>query len=553
MHPELMHVPEEVKSAIQLGTQAFDETAPVELWANDSAEAVDIVIRAVYRQVLGNAHVMESERAAVTDAESLLHNHQISVRGFIRAIAKSELYRSRFFEPCSRSRFIELNFKHLLGRAPNSYSDIADHGNILETDGFEAEIDSYLDSDEYILAFGENTVPYYRGHQSPTGQKVAGFANLLKLLRGNASNDNNPIYYQSQARLTQALMAEQLDAIAPLSSPADITHTPTFLQTELELTPEQIANKQTFKGYEPFRQTSPVELVPGASKDEIEVVIRAVYRQVMGNAHIMESERLVVPESKLRSGELTVREFVRQVAKSELYQSRFTDCYRYRAMELHFKHLLGRTPQSFDEMKVHSAILDTEGYEADIDSYINSDEYNNAFGENIVPYYRGYNSAPGQTMVEFTNMLHLLKGASSSDKDLTDNRPRVANGMLPYQEPKVSKPRDAQEILSEIFKFTPSDTAPTTPAEPATQESEQDVVIAKLQQQLAALRPSASIGEFVLRQGTQPKAVLGSNLSQQTDEKAALIERLQGELMAAQALATIGANRLNKWQQRNFR
>ncbi|MEM9009073.1 MAG: phycobilisome rod-core linker polypeptide [Cyanobacteria bacterium P01_F01_bin.86] len=541
-----------VKPAIELGTQAFNEADPIELWATDSSEAIDVVIRAVYRQVLGNAHVMESERATVAEAESLLRNRQINVRGFVRAVAKSELYRSRFFESCSRSRFIELNFKHLLGRAPNSYSDIADHSNILETEGFEAEIDAYIESDEYLMAFGENTVPYYRGHQSPTGQKVAGFANLLKLLRGNASNDNNPVYYQSQARLTQALMAEQVGAIAPLSSPANINYTPTFLQTEPELTPEQLANQQTFKGYEPFRQTAPVELVPGTSAEGVEVVIRAVYRQVMGNAHIMESERLVVPESQLKNGELSVREFVRQVAKSELYQSRFTNCYRYRAMELHFKHLLGRAPQNFAEMKAHSAILDTEGYEADIDSYLDSDEYNNAFGENIVPYYRGYNSAPGQTMVEFTNMFSLLKGVSSSDKDLTDNRPRVTNDMLPYQPIKVSKPRDAQEILAEVFNFTRTAT-PTVAPTSQPQISEQDALIAKLQQQLATLRPSASIGESVLRKGTQPKTVLSSSPAQQTDEKAALIERLRGELMEAQALATIGATRLNKWQQRNFR
>ncbi|MEM6253071.1 MAG: phycobilisome rod-core linker polypeptide [Cyanobacteria bacterium P01_D01_bin.156] len=537
-------------TAISLGTQCFDETEPVQLWLNDSLETINVVIRAIYKQVFGNSHVMESERTALTDAESQLRNHTITVREFIRQIAKSELYRSRFFEPCSRSRFIELNFKHLLGRAPNDYSDIADHSNILETAGFDAEIDTYLDSEEYLLSFGENTVPYYRGHQSPTGQKVAGFANLLKLLRGNASNDNTPAYYQSQARLIQALMADHVGAIAPVSRPA--THSPMFLQAEPKLTQAQITSQKTVKGYESFRQTPPVELVPGASEDDIEIVIRAVYRQVMGNAHIMESERLVVPESQLKNGELSVREFVRQVAKSELYQSRFTDCYRYRAMELHFKHLLGRAPQDFSEMKAHSAILDTQGYEADIDSYLDSDEYNNAFGENIVPYYRGYNSTPGQTMVEFANMLHLLKGASSSDKDLTDNRPRVTNGILPYQEPKVSKPRDAQEILAEVFKFTPSTTTPVTPV-PQTQESEQDLLIAKLQQQLAALRPSANIGASVLRKGAQPLTVAGNQPFAQADEKAALIQRLRGELMEAQALATIGSNRLNKWQQRNFR
>ncbi len=560
MFPSRQPAPPELKPAIQLGTQAFDETAPVELWANDSSEAVDVVIRAVYRQVLGNAHVMESERLTVADAESQLRHRYISVRNFIRKIAKSDLYRSRFFEPCSRSRFIELNFKHLLGRAPNSYGDIADHSHILDGAGFDAEIDAYLDSPEYIQAFGENIVPYYRGHQSPTGQKVAGFANLLQLLRGAATNDNNPTY-KSQARLTPALMANQIAAIAPLSSPADIKYVPTFLQAAPELTPEQLASQQTYRGYESFRQTSPVELLHGASADDIEVVIRAVYRQVMGNAHIMESERLVVPESQLKHGELSVREFVRQVAKSELYQSRFTDCYRYRAMELNFKHLLGRAPQDFAEMKAHSTILDTAGYAADIDSYIDSDEYQNVFGENIVPYYRGYRTAPGQTMVEFTNMLQMLKSASSSDKDLTDNTPRVANAILPHQPEKISKPRDAQEILAEVFKVTPpaatSTPIPTaTPVAkvPATQPpSEQDVLIAKLQQQLAALRPAAGIGESVLSKGIQPRAVLADSSPQRPDDKAALIERLRGELMAASSLAAVGATRLNKWQQRNFR
>ncbi len=204
-----------------------------------------------------------------------------------------------------------------------------------------------------------------------------------------------------------------------------------------------VANSAIRLGTQAFDKTDPVELWPNDSLDTVEIVIRAVYKQVLGNAHVMESERLVVPESQLKNGELSVREFVRQVAKSELYQSRFTDCYRYRAMELNFKHLLGRAPQNFAEMKAHSAILDTEGYEADIDSYLDSDEYQNAFGENIVPYYRGYSSTPGQTMVEFTNMLQLLKSASSSDKDLTDKRPRVSNATLPYQPIKVSKPRDA--------------------------------------------------------------------------------------------------------------
>lgn len=165
-----------------------------------------------------------------------------------------------------------------------------------------------------------------------------------------------------------------------------------------------------------FEDTPPLELVSGCSEEELESIIRAVYRQVLGNAYVMESERAIVPESQFKRGELSVREFIRAVAKSNLYRSRFFDtCPRYRFIELNFKHFLGRTPDGLEEMRVHSTILDTEGFEADIDSYLDSDEYQNTYGENIVPYYRGYKTQPGQNMVGFTHMFALLRGSSSSD------------------------------------------------------------------------------------------------------------------------------------------
>ena len=165
-----------------------------------------------------------------------------------------------------------------------------------------------------------------------------------------------------------------------------------------------------------FEDTAPFEYVPGRSEEEVESIIRAVYRQVLGNAYVMESERATIPESQFKRGELSVREFVRAIAKSDAYISRFFETSpRYRFIELNFKHLLGRAPNGFEEMKAHSGILDNGGWEAEIDSYIDSDEYQNAYGEFIVPYYRGYKSQPGQTMVEFTHMFAMLRGASSSD------------------------------------------------------------------------------------------------------------------------------------------
>jgi phycoerythrin-associated linker protein len=176
-----------------------------------------------------------------------------------------------------------------------------------------------------------------------------------------------------------------------------------------------------------FDETPPVEWVSGSSEDA-EVVILAVYRQVLGNAYVMESERLAVPESQFKRGELSVREFVRAVAKSDLYCSRFfTSCARYRAIELNFRHLLGRPPLDLEEMRGHSTILDTQGFEADIDSYIDSDEYQSTFGENFVPYIRGYKTEACQSMVQFTHTFQLVRGASSSSLkgDLSGKTPKL--------------------------------------------------------------------------------------------------------------------------------
>lgn len=164
-----------------------------------------------------------------------------------------------------------------------------------------------------------------------------------------------------------------------------------------------------------FEETPPIEWVPGLSADDREDIINAVYRQVLGNAYVMESERLTVAESQFKLGEYSVREFVRAVAQSDLYRTRFFEsCPRYRYTELNFRHLLGRAPNDYDDMKFHSNVLDAEGFEADIDTYIDSDEYQNTFGENIVPYIRGYKSEGSESMVEFTHMFELVRGASSS-------------------------------------------------------------------------------------------------------------------------------------------
>ncbi len=174
-------------------------------------------------------------------------------------------------------------------------------------------------------------------------------------------------------------------------------------------------------GIEPYSNAPAVAMLTNATAADKDVIIRAVYRQVLGNAYVMESERLTVAESQFKQGNISTREFVRQVAKSALYRSRFFEnCPRYRAIELNFKHLLGRAPESYEETAAHSAILDTQGFEGEIDSYLDSDEYQNAFGENLVPYYRGFSTAGLQRMVGFTRLFQLYRGHANSDKAQTN-------------------------------------------------------------------------------------------------------------------------------------
>ena len=160
-----------------------------ELWANSSLEEVQTVIRAVYKQVLGNPHVMDSER--LITAESKLCDRSISVREFVRAVAKSDFYRDRYFSSCAPYRFVELNFIHLLGRAPQDQREASEHIVRCVAEGYDAEIDSYIDSDEYQAAFGENVVPYNRGRSSANNAKQVGYNRMFALDRGAAQVDSS--------------------------------------------------------------------------------------------------------------------------------------------------------------------------------------------------------------------------------------------------------------------------------------------------------------------------------------------------------------------------
>ncbi|EDX86812.1 Phycobilisome Linker polypeptide domain protein [Synechococcus sp. PCC 7335] len=205
-------------AANRLGTVPFTDQQPVEMRPKASSDDAQAVIYAAYRQVLGNDYLMRSERLSAL--ESLVTNGTLSVRDFVRAIAKSELYKTKFLYPNFQTRVIELNLKHLLGRAPYDESEVIEHLDRYQNEGFEADIDSYIDSEEYETNFGDSIVPYCRGFSTQNGQKIAGFTRMFSLYRGYANSDRAQIA-GAPSRLAQELAQNSISAVVPPSSSSD--------------------------------------------------------------------------------------------------------------------------------------------------------------------------------------------------------------------------------------------------------------------------------------------------------------------------------------------
>lgn len=202
-------------AASRLGTSAFSDAAPLELRPKATQGDIEAIILAVYQQVLGNPHLLTSERLVI--AESLLRDRKITVQEFVRQVAKSDVYKQKFFHNSFQGRTIELNFKHLLGRAPYDQSEIMEHMNLYQSKGFDADIDSYIDSSEYQSCFSENIVPYYRDFVTTgMGQRSLGFTRLFQLYRGYANSDRVQLAGKAP-RLVKELARNTVSTITPPS------------------------------------------------------------------------------------------------------------------------------------------------------------------------------------------------------------------------------------------------------------------------------------------------------------------------------------------------
>ena len=220
----------------------FDQYNP------DNAAALERVIAAAYRQVLGNLPPTDNQRE--TSLEVRLMNGEITVRDFVNGLAKSDFYKTNFFHAVGAQRGIELNFKHLLGRAPLNQAEVQDHIKRQAEEGFDALIDKLTDSAEYTEVFGSDIVPYERTHDSYAGMFTRSF-NLMRELGGTkVAISDNAQGRNSRTINPLAIAARESAKPATFFSYASVTRTPVKLP------------QQQYTGHNPPKMTDYVPFRP---------------------------------------------------------------------------------------------------------------------------------------------------------------------------------------------------------------------------------------------------------------------------------------------------
>jgi len=122
---------------------------------------------------------------------------------------------------------------------------------------------------------------------------------------------------------------------------------------------------------------------------ELDDLISASYRQVYNEQQMLTHNRQGFLESQLKAGQLTVKDFIRGLVISDSFRKLvFEANNNYRFVEIVFQRLLGRNIYGDREKYAWSIVLATKGLEGFVDELLNSEEYQNTFGDNTVPYQR---------------------------------------------------------------------------------------------------------------------------------------------------------------------
>jgi phycobilisome core-membrane linker protein len=374
------------------------------------------VIKATYRQIF-ERDITRAYSQSISYLESQVKNGDISMKEFVRRLCKSPLYRQQFFEPFINSRALELAFRHILGRGPSSREEVQDYFSIVSEGGLAALVDALVNSQEYADYFGEETVPYLRG-LGQEAQECRNWGMQQDLFNYSAPFRKIPQFVTTFAKYDRPLPDQhvygsgndpleiQFGAIFPKETRNPSTSPAPFNKDTKRLlihcgagiknqnsNPSSRGEFPGSLGAKVFRLNN--ELPGGSngtgvkfSENSTQAVIRACYRQVFGR-DVYLGQGLKVAEIKLENGDIPIREFVRMLAKSDIFRNLYwTSLYVVKAVEYIHRRLLGRPTYGRQEINKYFDICSKQGFYALVDAILDSQEYSEAFGDDTVPYER---------------------------------------------------------------------------------------------------------------------------------------------------------------------
>ena len=118
-----------------------------------------------------------------------------------------------------------------------------------------------------------------------------------------------------------------------------------------------------------------------------DLLIEQAYRQIY--FHAMKSDRDTCLESQFRAGGITMRDFVRKLLLSERFQQSYYQCSsNYRMVDQVIGRVLGRSVHNDGEQRAWSIVIGEKGFTAFVDAVLESEEYMNNFGYDLVPEQR---------------------------------------------------------------------------------------------------------------------------------------------------------------------
>ncbi|MDH6060216.1 phycobilisome rod-core linker polypeptide [Chrysosporum bergii ANA360D] len=151
------------------------------------------------------------------------------------------------------------------------------------------------------------------------------------------------------------------------------------------------SQNQRVEGYEVPNEDTPTvyRLADATSATDIDAIIWAAYRQIFSEHLIIESNRQKFLESQLRNRAINVRDLIRGLGKSEVYRTQVAEINtNYRLVDITLKRFLGRAAYNKQEEIAWSIVIGTKGLHGFIDTLLDSDEYFQNFGDDIVPFQR---------------------------------------------------------------------------------------------------------------------------------------------------------------------